>query len=264
MARLDLSSRTTIGHFVFRFRDWLSPVALGAVLATAPFSRFVGGGVACTLEIAGVALLVVGLLIRIAVAGYGSIRRSGLEKRISASRLVTDGLYAHTRNPLYLANITMLSGLAAVYGAYWVIVAGLPLLVFAITSLVSAEEEFLARRFGTEYDDYRDRVPRFGPRLAGLGHTLAAMPFDGLRAIRREYGTVFAAASAAVVLAACRRVAVDGLSASRQGLVRLAVVWAAVVLLYAVVRWLKKAKRLETYLPPEPGPAVTPVLSDTP
>jgi protein-S-isoprenylcysteine O-methyltransferase Ste14 len=263
MARYDLTSRTALGHFVFRFRDWLSPLALGAVLVSAPFSRFVVGGAGHALEIAGIVLMVAGLLIRIAVSGYGSIRRSGLEKRISASRLLTDGPYAHTRNPLYLANIMMLSGLAAVYGAYWVAFACLPLLVFVIMSLVTAEEEFLTRRFGAEYERYRARVPRFLPRLGGLGRTLATTPFDGLRALRREYGTVFAAASAAVVLAACRRLAVYGLAESRPALAALAIVWAACVLLYVVVRRLKKAKRLETE-PPTATPVPAPALSDTP
>jgi protein-S-isoprenylcysteine O-methyltransferase Ste14 len=246
------SALRAIGHLVFRFRDYLAPLAVLVVVASARASDFVVGDVERrVLGAVGIVLLLAGQLIRIAVAGYGVVRRAGVNKRISASRLVTDGLYAHTRNPLYVANVMILGGLAALYGSRPVLVVGMPVLALVIVAIVTAEEEFLAGRFGGDYAAYRRRADRFVPRVRGLRTTLASLPFDVRRAVRREYGTVFASASTALGLLARRRVALDGLSGARPFLFAIAAAWGICALAYATIRWMKKTKRLET-----PPPAI--------
>ena len=80
------------------------------------------------------------------------------------SKLVTDGLYARTRNPLYLAATILLLG--------WCVALRLtPLaflsVIFFVHFLFVAkwEEKELQARFGQEYEDYRKRVPLLVPRL---------------------------------------------------------------------------------------------------
>jgi hypothetical protein len=107
----------------------------------------------------------------------------------------------------------------------------------------------LARRFGGDYAAYRRRADRFLPRVHGLKTTLASLPFDVRRAIRREYGTIFSIVSTALALLARRRVALDGLAGARPVLLEIAATWGVCALAYALVRWGKKTKRLET-LPP--------------
>jgi protein-S-isoprenylcysteine O-methyltransferase Ste14 len=239
-----------IGHVVFRWRDYLAPLAVVLVMASARSSDFVVDvGARRVLVGIGLVVLLAGQLIRIAVAGYGVVRRAGVDRRISASRLVTEGLYAHTRNPLYGANLLLLGGLAALYGSRPVLLIGMPVLALVLVAMVTAEEEFLARRFGGDYAAYRRRADRFIPRIRGLKTTLAPLPFDVRRAVRREYGTVFSVASTALALLARRRVALDGLAGARPALLQIAAAWGMCALAYALVRWVKKTKRLET-LPP--------------
>ena len=79
--------------------------------------------------------------------------------------LLTEGLYARTRNPRYLEFLFFVLGYVAIanYAGTWV----LWVLCFpAIHLVVLLEERELRDRFGAEYDDYCRRVPRYLPRRA--------------------------------------------------------------------------------------------------
>ncbi|ANH39614.1 hypothetical protein I601_3207 [Nocardioides dokdonensis FR1436] len=81
-----------------------------------------------------------------------------------ASVLVTDGPFAHTRNPMYVGLTGILLGHAAARRSA---TALLPIVGFlaAVDRLqIPAEERNLGAIFGAEYDAYRARVPRWlGP-----------------------------------------------------------------------------------------------------
>lgn len=236
--------------FLFRFRDYLAPVLVVATLLSSRRDDFLADRVLDGwLVLAGVACVVGGLVIRLVVAGQVDIRRSGVDKRVAASRLVVAGLYAHARNPLYLANTTLVFGLTLVYGSRRAYATVLPIVVLGFLAIVMLEEEFLARKFGREYRRYCGRVCRFRPTFRGLATTMRDTPFDWRRALRREYGTLFAAISAAVALVAAKHVTLDGLDASSELLSRLMSVWAACCGTYLIVRRLKKTGRLETPVP---------------
>ena len=80
------------------------------------------------------------------------------------ARLVTDGAYAHTRNPMYLGHLVYLTGLtlltrspvAATYLA-----GATPW----FNARAAEDEQRLLERFGAPYDAYRRAVPRWIPRL---------------------------------------------------------------------------------------------------
>jgi hypothetical protein len=55
---------------------------------------------------------------------------------------------------------------------------------------------------------------------------------------------VFSVVSTALVLVSHLRLTLDGLSDARQALSRAAIVWAECALVYALIRWMKKTKRL--------------------
>jgi protein-S-isoprenylcysteine O-methyltransferase Ste14 len=86
------------------------------------------------------------------------------------TRLVTSGLYGHTRNPIFLADVVVLLGVFFLRGhAALLLYAGL---VFAGLHawLIGHEEPVLRVRLGEDWERYVARVPRWlGParRLAG-------------------------------------------------------------------------------------------------
>lgn len=78
-----------------------------------------------------------------------------------SSSLVTGGANRITRNPMYVAMAGVLAARAVRLGRWQALI---PLAAFvAVIDRVQipAEEEALRERFGTAYDDYAERVPRW-------------------------------------------------------------------------------------------------------
>lgn len=91
------------------------------------------------------------------------IGRTELESDRHEQILVTTGLHAHVRHPLYFGHLcTMLGWLALTRSA-----AVLILLVWAIVTgaiMIRTEDNELEQRFGEPYREYRKRVPAVLPR----------------------------------------------------------------------------------------------------
>ena len=75
----------------------------------------------------------------------------------------------------------------------------MPLFTLAYRSIVAAEENYLAGRFGDVYRAYCARVPRFRITTAGLAQTVSGFEFDWRRLLRKEYGTTFTGCTAILV-----------------------------------------------------------------
>jgi protein-S-isoprenylcysteine O-methyltransferase Ste14 len=233
------------GKFFFRYRDGLFPAVLLLLVAVsrpgAPFDNAVWDR---WLDVAGVLLAFAGQALRAMVIGLAYIRRGGLNRNIHADVLVVEGFFAHSRNPLYVGNFMAQVGLCLIHNSALCYVLGIPFFAFAYLAIVAAEEEFLRRRFGGEYDAYCRRVNRFVPSLRGLRRTLAGMRFDWRRLVRKEYGSTFAGASAVLALLAWDDYRRLGFAAARGSMRVLFFVWVGLVPLYLVARWLKKSGRL--------------------
>lgn len=81
-------------------------------------------------------------------------------------RLVTEGFYKYTRNPMYVATMAVISGWAILFGAAILVAYGV--VVFIVFSLFVKlyEEPRLTREWGNEYTAYRAQVGRWLPRCA--------------------------------------------------------------------------------------------------
>jgi protein-S-isoprenylcysteine O-methyltransferase Ste14 len=76
-------------------------------------------------------------------------------------RLVAVGLYRFSRNPMYIAVITVLIGWAVMFRTVALIVYAVSAAILFHLRVVFAEEPFLARTHGKQWEDYRSRVPRW-------------------------------------------------------------------------------------------------------
>lgn len=75
--------------------------------------------------------------------------------------LATDGPYRYTRNPLYIAAIGVYLGVALWANAIAPLLLLLPMAWVLHWGIVLREEQYLASKFGTAYDEYRSRVRRW-------------------------------------------------------------------------------------------------------
>ena len=235
------------GHRVFRFRDLLFPVVLGgAVLGIRPV--LAGGDASRDLVVDAIGLGVAlsGQLLRALVIGLAYIKRGGKNRRVYAKALVQEGLFAHSRNPLYVGNGLVIAGLAIIHGSPLLIGIVVPAFCFAYLAIVAAEEEYLLERFGEEYERYRARVPRFVPSLRGLGRTVRGMSFDWRKVVRSEYGSTASWTATAALLFLWEIVRSPGWDGSYARAAVVAPALALIALSWAVARALKKSGRLES------------------
>jgi protein-S-isoprenylcysteine O-methyltransferase Ste14 len=116
--------------------------------------RIVGG----VLIAAGAAVLLHGFW-RFVVEGVGTPSPAR-----PTQHLVVGGAYRYVRNPIYLANTSIILGQALLLGRLNVLVYAVGVFI-AFTAFVRLyEEPTLRRKFGEEYEDYCRRVPRWVPR----------------------------------------------------------------------------------------------------
>jgi protein-S-isoprenylcysteine O-methyltransferase Ste14 len=83
---------------------------------------------------------------------------------VPPTRLVTEGPFRFTRNPMYLGHLVFMLGLAVTFRSY-VALALLGLRAIWFHRRVMADEARLIERFGAEYTDYMRQVRRWVPGL---------------------------------------------------------------------------------------------------
>jgi protein-S-isoprenylcysteine O-methyltransferase Ste14 len=144
-----------IGAVLFRHRGWLPvPFLLVPLLAR--------GAMAPRNWIIGFALIVLGEAIRLAgVAAAGTVTR---RRSRTVQRLVTYGIFARMRNPLYVGNFLIWMGFAVISGVLWFIPVAVVLFAVEYTLIVRYEEGVLESIFGEQYLSYKSRTPRWFPR----------------------------------------------------------------------------------------------------
>jgi protein-S-isoprenylcysteine O-methyltransferase Ste14 len=236
-----------IGHFFFRTRNLLFPaVLLTLALGTKPLVINGDWQLDRRLDVVGFVVALIGQLLRVLVIGFAYITRGGKNSRIHADSLVREGIFAYSRNPLYLGNILIVVGLTIVHGSWWIYCLGIPFFVFAYLAIVSAEEDFLRHKFGRAYDDYCRRVNRFVPSLRRPSRTLEHLTFDWKKVVRKEYGTPFAWMSGMLGIVVLERVVTPGAFLAPRTRLAISVAWAVLVLAYLTARMLKKRGTLGT------------------
>ena len=142
---------------LFQYRGY-TPIPF--LIAMVAFAR----PLAWTMLVGG-CLAVAGELLRYwGVAYAGSLTR--VTGSVGAPEVITAGPYAHVRNPLYVGNIFMYTGIGIMANALspWLVVGAFVYFTFQYVEIVTLEEEFLAQKFGEQYNEFRRNVPAFLPR----------------------------------------------------------------------------------------------------
>jgi protein-S-isoprenylcysteine O-methyltransferase Ste14 len=109
----------------------------------------------------GLVPLIGGLLLGgLAASGFRKHQTTIKPGQVS-NRLMIDGPYRLTRNPIYVGMVLVLAGVALLLGglAEWFVV---PVFIWLIArNVIPVEESMLEERFGQEYHDYRAKVRRW-------------------------------------------------------------------------------------------------------
>jgi protein-S-isoprenylcysteine O-methyltransferase Ste14 len=108
----------------------------------------------------GVALCLGGVLVLLlSLVSFGNSFRVGIDAD-QPGRLVTTGIFAVSRNPIYVGFFVFLLGQFLVFSS-WTPLIALGIATVLFHRQVLREEEFMRQRYGQEYTEYCSRVRRY-------------------------------------------------------------------------------------------------------
>ena len=181
-----------IGNFFFKYRNFLFIFLYLALFIPSPhiFTQdYFGNHYYIYPIVIGLAITIYGQLIRGGTIALAYIIRGGKDKKVHADQLITEGIFNHCRNPLYVGNILMLLGVGILINSLLFLIFFIPLFLFIYQAIVLAEENFLRDKFGEQFVIYSSKVSRWWINFKGLGRTFAGMKFNGKRWLTKEYNT---------------------------------------------------------------------------
>ena len=78
-----------------------------------------------------------------------------------SSKVVTSGIYAYSRNPIYLGWFILIAGIGFRNANPFVLAMALTMILLLYWAVILEEEKYLENRFGEEYLRYKKSVRRW-------------------------------------------------------------------------------------------------------
>jgi len=176
-----------LGNFLFKHRSF-TPVPL-IILVFIIFRPIDLGKNNIKINLVGLLISLLGEIVRVIAVGFAHTGTSGRESYLRADRLNISGIYSIVRNPLYIGNFFIFTGLVIVF---FNIFAGLSFIIFLILQyyfVILAEENFLKEKYGLEYEVYCQQVKRIIPTFRGYKRNRT--PFNLKKVIFKENDSIF-------------------------------------------------------------------------
>ena len=108
----------------------------------------------------GVFFCLAGLLLLLwSLVSFGQSFRVGIDAE-HPDKLITNGIFAFTRNPIYVAFATILLGQFLIF-SNWILLVYMVAGIWLFHRQVLREEEYLKQHYGEEYLEYCNRVRRY-------------------------------------------------------------------------------------------------------
>jgi protein-S-isoprenylcysteine O-methyltransferase Ste14 len=187
-----------------------------------------------------IGLVVLGHLIRALAVGKRAAHTSGRNRDEQvAEALNSTGIYSMVRHPLYLGNITTYIGWAVFTGIDWLVPVFLVLFVAYYRLIIFAEEQFLTRKFGQDYLDWRKQTPLLLP--AFWKYKANNQPFSIKVVLENEYSGWAASMTTAFVLVLFQNYVMGTLQTNQNNLMAMALF---IVVFGFGMRYLKKKTRV--------------------
>ena len=99
------------------------------------------------------------LLFLLSLISFGNSFRVGIDED-NPDKLITTGVFSFSRNPIYVAFGSVLSGQFLVF-PNWILLIYLGAATWLIHRQVLREEEFLKKHYGNKFLEYCDQVRRY-------------------------------------------------------------------------------------------------------
>jgi len=150
-----------VGNFLFKHRSF-TPIPL-IIFVFVIFKPVDLGDKNGLINLSGIFISFLGEIIRIITVGYSFTGTSGREPFLRADALNTTGIYAIIRNPLYIGNFLMFTGIVIVYANVSAVFVFALFLILQYYFIILSEENFLQEKYGESYETYCRQVKRIIP-----------------------------------------------------------------------------------------------------
>lgn len=235
-----------IGNFFFKYRNFLFIFLYLLLFIPSPklfTPKYFGPNYLYWPIVSGLLITIAGELIRGATIGLAYIIRGGKGGKVHADQLVTEGIFNHCRNPLYVGNILMLLGVGVLANSLIYVAVVIPLFILIYHTIVLAEEKYLQNKFGESYTAYCNSVNRWIPSLKNLPFTFQSMKFNRNRWILKEYNTLYVWLTGITLLLLFKYPQLTGFNDRKRNLL-IGIILPLLGIPYLFIRYLKKSKRL--------------------
>jgi len=235
-----------IGNFFFKYRNWIFILFYAALFIPSwpLFSKNLGEHYYYWPITLGLFITILGQFIRGFTIGLAYIVRGGKEGKPYAEGLITEGIFNHCRNPLYVGNIFMLLGIGILDNSLIYVLAVVPVFIFIYQAIILAEENFLRGKFGSHYNAYCKKVNRWLINFKGIGNTFRSMKFNWRRWILKEHTTQFIWLSGIVCILLIDYPELTNYNERLRNSL-LIIILAFLLIIYLLIRFLKKTNRLK-------------------
>lgn len=112
--------------------------------------------------ILGIELIAAGLALIMIARRTFQAAGTRVEPWKPSTTVVTTGVFAWLRNPMYVGGTAALIGLAILLASNWMVVTTVILALVLHFGVVKREERYLEAKFGDAYRAYKAHVPRYG------------------------------------------------------------------------------------------------------
>jgi protein-S-isoprenylcysteine O-methyltransferase Ste14 len=171
------------GNLLFKYRSY-TPIPLALYILYNSYPEIQN-------MLIGFILIAIGESLRMWAVRYaGGVTRT---TKVGAPSLCTSGPYGYTRNPLYIGNMIIYSGVVFVAGSLNILSMLIITWVFFIIQyylIINLEQNTLIDIFGKEYKNYMNNVPILFPRLSSWKNKDKYVPIKFSKIIKNEKRTL--------------------------------------------------------------------------
>ncbi|MFT6657648.1 methyltransferase [Maritalea sp.] len=139
-----------IGFGLAILLEWLLPITFLAPVFQSKFQT----GFSAILALTGISVAILGVM---------ELRKHGtnVEPHKPALFLVHSGVYALTRNPIYVGMVTFFLGVSVFWNLEWGVILTLPVILTLHYGVIKREEAYLGNKFGAAYLLFRKNTRRW-------------------------------------------------------------------------------------------------------
>jgi len=152
------------GFFLFWFGIWLSPQPRFTIPLVENLRiniPFINLSITLTHLLISLPFIIIG-----AWFGIGSVRETTLKvaETHRTEKVISSGLYSVIRHPQYFGGILAHIGITILLSSFFSLLTS-PIVILLNFLISWKEEKELIKEFGKEYEDYKNNVPMFLPKL---------------------------------------------------------------------------------------------------